>query len=183
MSLIVLPGIKTDVNYFDMVPEGIPEVEKYFEYADNFGGGTNINMILIETEPQGLTYPETIEAIYAMEEEMREIGATVTSIADELKKVNDFLERNTIIEKLAEFADAQEIIFDRVAKEGLVDDKYSKTIVFIFFPVGKSTDELEVLVDGINAIASKTVIPHNGRVSKLTGQDTMNVEIRANSGL
>ena len=177
MSLIVLPSIRTDVNYFDMVPEGITEVEKYFEYADNFGGGTNINMILIETEPQGLTYPETIEAIYAMEEEMRGVGATVTSIADALKEINDVLERNVIIEKLAEFAGVEEIVFDRIAKEGLVDDEYSKTIVFIYFPVGKSTDELEVLVNEINAIASKTVIPHNGRVSKLTGQDTMNVEI------
>ncbi len=177
MSLIVLPSIRTDVNYFDMVPEGITEVEKYFEYADNFGGGTNINMILIETEPQGLTYPETIEAIYAMEEEMRGAGATVTSIADALKEINDVLERNVIIEKLTEFAGVEEIVFDRIAKEGLVDDEYSKTIVFVYFPVGKSTDELEVLVNEINAIASKTVIPHNGRVSKLTGQDTMNVEI------
>lgn len=178
MSLIVLPSIRTDVNYFDMVPKGIPEVEKYFEYADNFGGGTNINMILIETESQGLTYPETIEAIYAMEEEMRETGASVVCIvADTLKEVTDILERNVIIEKLAEFADAEEIVFDRIAKEGLVDDEYSKTVVFVYFPVGKSTDELEVLVNEINAIASKTVIPHNGRVSKLTGQDAMNVEI------
>ncbi|MCK5458664.1 MAG: MMPL family transporter, partial [Thermoplasmatales archaeon] len=177
MSLIVLPGIKTDVNYFEMVPEGIPEVEKYFEYADNFGGGTNVNMVLIETESQGLTYPETIEAIYAMEEEMRTIGVTATSIADALKEVNDVLERNTIIEKLAEFASVEEIVFDRIAKEGLVNDEYSKTIVFIFFPVGISTDELEELVNEIDAIVSNTILPHNGHVSKLTGQDAMNVEI------
>jgi len=177
MSLIVLPGIKTDVNYFDMVPEGIPEVEKYFEYADNFGGGTNVNMILIETEPQGLTYPETIEAIYAMEEEMRTIGVTATSIADALKEVNEVLERNIIIEKLAEFASVEEIVFDRIAKEGLVDDDYSKTIVFIYFPVGISTDELEELVNEIDAIISTTILPYNGHVSELTGQDAMNVEI------
>jgi len=177
MSLIVLPGIKTDVNYFDMVPEGIPEVEKYFEYADNFGGGTNVNMILIETEPQGLTYPETIEAIYAMEEEMRTIGVTATSIADALKEVNEVLERNTIIEKLAEFASVEEIVFDRIAKEGLVNDDYSKTIVFIYFPVGISTDELEELVNEIDAIISTTILPYNGHVSELTGQDAMNVEI------
>jgi len=177
MSLIVLPGIKTDVNYFDMVPEGIPEVEKYFEYADNFGGGTNVNMVLIETESQGLTYPETIEAIYAMEEEMRTIGVTATSIADALKEVNDVLERNTIIEKLAEFASVEEIVFDKIAKEGLVNDDYSKTIVFIFFPVGISTDELEELVNEIDAIVSTTILPHNGHVSELTGQDAMNVEI------
>jgi hypothetical protein len=177
MSLVVLPSITTDVNYFNMIPEGVPEVEKYFEYADNFGGGTNINMIFIETEPQGLTYPETIDAIYTMQEEMRKTGATVASIADVLKEAYDILERNTILEKLAEFASAEEIIFDRVAREGLVDDDYSKTIVFVYFPVGKSTRELEVLINKINDIASNTVIPYNGRTSKLTGQDAMNVEI------
>ncbi len=177
MSLVVLPSIKTDVNYFDMVPDGIPEVEKYFEYADNFGGGTNVNMVLIETEPQGLTYPETIEAIYVMEEEMRTIGVTASSIADALKEVNDVLERNTIIEKLAEFASVEEIVFDRIAKEGLVDDDYSKTIVIVSFPVGISTDELEELVNEIDVIVSNTILPHNGHVSELTGQDAMNVEI------
>jgi len=177
MSLVVLPGITTDVNYFDMAPEGVPEVEKYFEYADNFGGGTNINMILIETGYQGLTYPETIEAIYEMEERMRKTGATVSSIVDILKEAYDILERNTIIEKLAEYASAEEIVFDRVAKEGLVDDDYSKTIILVYFPVGKSTDELEILVDEINDIISNTVIPHEGKLSYLTGQDAMNVEI------
>ena len=177
MSIIVLPGIKTDVNYFDLVPEGIPEVDIYFEYAETFGGGTNVNMILIETEPQGLTYPETIDALYLMEEEIRELDITATSIADVLKEVNDVLDRNTIIEKLAESADVEKIIFDRVAKEGIVNDEYSKTIIVVSFPVGKSTDELEYLVNQINMIISKTELPHGGHISDITGQDTMNVEI------
>jgi len=93
-------------------------------------------LILIETEYQGLTYPETIEAIYSMENEMREVGVTVTSVADSLKEINDVLERNAIIEKMAEFANVDEIVFDRVAKEGIVDNDYSKTIIFVYFPVG-----------------------------------------------
>ncbi|MCK4332507.1 MAG: MMPL family transporter [Thermoplasmatales archaeon] len=177
MSLIVLPGVRTDVNYFEMAPKGLPEIEKYFEYSDNFGGGTNINMLLIKTDGQGLTYPEVIEAIYTMEEEMRILGATVASIADALKEVSDILERNIIIEKIAEFAGVEEIIFDRIAREGLVNDDYSKTVIIVTFPVGKSVDELESLVNEINVIAAKTVLPHNGQISKLTGQDALNVEI------
>jgi len=179
MSLIVLPNIRTDVNYLDLAPKGLPEVEKYLEYSYNFGGGTNINMLLIETDKEGLTYPETIEAIYAMEEEMREISATAVSIADAIKEVTDILERNAIIEKLADLANVEEIIFDRVAREGLVDDEYSKTIIIITFPAGITSGELEILVKEVNSIASKTVIPHNGRISKLTGQDAVNVEINA----
>ncbi len=177
MSLIVLPGVRTDVSYFDMAPKDLPEIEKYFEYSDNFGGGTNINMLLIKTDGQGLTYPEVIEAIYTMEEEMRVLGATVASIADALKEVSDVLERNIIIEKIAEFADVEKIIFDRIAREGLVNDDYSKTVIIVTFPVGKSVDELESLVNEINVIAAKTVLPHNGQISKLTGQDALNVEI------
>ena len=171
MSLLVLPGIRTDVNYFEMAPKDLPEIDTYFEYSENFGGGTSYNMLLIETESQGLTYPETIEAIYAMEEEMRALGATVVSIADGLKEVSDVLERNIILEKIAELAGVEEIIFDRIAKEGLVNDDYSKTVIVVTFQVGMGVEKLKSLVNEINAIASKTVLPYNGQISKLTGQD------------
>jgi hypothetical protein len=177
MSLIILPNIQTDVNYLEMAPKGIPEVEKYLEFSNTFGGGTNINMLLVETDKQGLTYPEVIEAIYAMEEEMRKTGATVSSIVDQIKEISDFLERNQIVEKMADFVGITEIMFDKIAKEGLIDEKYSKTIVVVTFPAGQSLKEQKILVDKINAIAAKTTIPHNGRVSQLTGQDAINVEI------
>ena len=87
-----------------MAPEGIPEVEKLLEYSKNFGGGTNFNALYIETNSQGLTYPEVIEAIYNMEEEIRAAGGTAYSIADEIKKINDVLERSKIIEKISELS-------------------------------------------------------------------------------
>ena len=116
MSLIVLPNIETDVDVVDIAPEGLIELEKYEEFSEIFGGGTNPNMILIETEKEGLTHPETIEAIWNMEEEMREIGATVSSIAGPIKEINDILERSIIIEKLAEFVDGDQIILDMVKR-------------------------------------------------------------------
>ena len=177
MSLIVLPGIRTDVNFFEMAPKGLPEIEKYFDYSENFGGGTNYNIMLVETESQGLTYPETIESIYAMEEEIRALGASVVSIADAIKKTNDVLERNLIVEKIAEFAGVNEIIFDRIAQEGLVNDDYSKTVIIVTFPVGMGIENLKILVNKINDIAAKTVLPYNGQISKLTGQDAINVEV------
>jgi len=177
MSLVVLPQVKTDVDYMDMAPEGIPEVEKLEEYSDNFGGGTNFNALLVETEPQGLEYPDVIEAIYNMEREIEKEGVTVYSIADALKEVNEILERKTIIEKIADFVGVDKIIFDKVAKEGLVDEDYSKTLVMVSIPVGKSMDELEDLVNKINYIISTTHIPRNGRLSQLTGVDAVNVAI------
>ena len=175
VSLIVLPSIETDVNIVDIAPEGLPEVEKYQEFSDTFGGGTNPNMLLIEMESQGLTHPEVIEALYAMEEQMRETGATVISIADAIKEVHDVLEKSTIIEKLAEFVGGDKIILDMVAREGFVDEDYSKTIVFVSFPIGMGISEFDAVVTQINEIASTTVIPHNGRVSQLVGPDAVNV--------
>jgi hypothetical protein len=177
LSLLILPQVETDVDYMEMAPKGIPEVEKLLEYSDNFGGGTNFNALLVETESQGLTYPEVIEAIYDMEERIREVGINVHSIADTIKEVNDILERNIIIEKLSEFVGVEKIIFDKVAKEGLVDEDYSKTLIMVFIPLGKSIEELESIVNSINSIASTIVIPRNGRVSQLTGQNAVNVAI------
>ena len=177
MSLIVLPQIKTDVNYFEMAPQGIPEVEKLFAYSKNFGTGANFNALYIETDSQGLTYPDVIEAIYAMEQEIRQAGGSAYSIADELKKVHDVLERSIIIEKFAELLGVNTFILDRVAKQGLVDDQFSKTFILVTFPAGTSIETLEKIISKVDDIALNAQIPQNGRVSRLTGQDVVSVEI------
>jgi hypothetical protein len=177
LSLIMLPQIKTDVNYLEMAPSGIPEVETLLKYSANFGGGTNFNALLVETDSQGLTYPEVIEAIYNMEAKMREAGASVLSIADEIKKFNDVFEGNQIMEKIQEYLRLDKVIFDRVAENGLVDKDFSKTIIIVTFPAGKSVQELEQFVNSINSIASSADIPHNGRVSQLVGQDVVSVDV------
>jgi len=177
LSLIMVPQIKTDVNYLELAPKGIPEVETLLEYSDTFGGSTNFNALLIETDSQGLAYPEVIEAIYNMEVEMRNVGASVLSIADEIKKFNDVFEGNQIMEKIRDYLRIDKTLFDKVAKNGLVDKDFSKTIIVVSFPAGKSIKELERLVNSINSIASSANIPHNGRVSQLVGQDVVSVEI------
>ena len=176
MSIILIPQITTDVNYFDMAPEGIPELEKLQEYSDNFGGG-NFNALLIVTDPQGLTYPETIDAVYNMEEEMRKEGVNVNSLADQIKKVSDVLERNDIVDRLNDFLGVDTIIYDMVAESGLVSEDFSTTIVLVNIPLGKSMEENEATVNKVNEIAEKAEIPHNGRVSQLTGTDAINVAI------
>lgn len=177
LSLLVLPEVKTDVNYLEMAPQGIPEVEKLFAYSRNFGTGANFNALYIETDSQGLTYPEVIEAIYSMEEEIRAAGGSAYSIADEIKKINDVLERSVIIEKIAEYIGVNTIILDKVARKGLVDEQYSKTIILVTFPAGTSIERLDALVARVNEIALNADIPQNGYVSSLTGQDVVSVEI------
>jgi len=103
MSIIVLPQTKTDVDYFDMAPENIPEIEKLVEYSENFGGAS-FNALLIETEPKGLTYPEVIEAIYDFEVELRSRGINLYSVVDEVKNINSILGQNEIVDSLSEYA-------------------------------------------------------------------------------
>jgi hypothetical protein len=177
MSLIVLPQVKTDVDYMGMAPEGIPEIETLKEYSNNFGGGTNFNAMLVETDPQGLEHPEVIDAIYNLEREIEKEGVVVFSIADALKEINEILERKTIVARLADIVGAEKIIFDMVANEGVLNKDHSKTIILVSIPVGKSIDELEVLINEINNIVSTTYIPRNGRISQLTGVDAVNVAI------
>ena len=177
LSLLVLPRVTTDVNYLDMAPQGIPEVDTLLEYSKNFGSGTNFNALYIETDSQGLTYPEVIEAIYNMEEQIRAAGGSAYSIADEIKKINDVLDRSVIIEKIAEFMGVNVVILDKIARTGLVDEQYSKTIVLVTFPAGQSVKTYEKLVNNVNEIAQNAQIPQNGYVSRLTGQDVVSVEI------
>jgi hypothetical protein len=176
MSILVLPQTETNTNYFDLAPQDVPELIKLVEYSKNFGGA-NFNALMIETEPQGLTYPETIEAIYDMQTEMRNNGIDLYSLADEVKDVNDILKRNDIVESLSEFAGVDEVIFDRISQTGYVDEDFSKTIIVVYIPTGLSMNEIEKKVKTINSIAAQTSIPHGGHVSQLTGQDAINVAI------
>jgi predicted RND superfamily exporter protein len=197
MSLVLIPQVQTDVNYMDLAPKGLPEVEAMESYSDRFGGGANFNALLIETnERNGLADPETIEAIYDMEKEIRratiEMGhpVSVSSIADPIWDVSKQLEQFEIIEQLAnltflqekirEIADIPEIekaLFNKIAEEALIDEDYTMTVVLVSIPVGKSTQEVEKIVNKINTIASNTRLPHNGHVSELTGQDAINVAV------
>ncbi len=177
MSIILLPQTETDVNYFDMAPEGISTIEKLLEYSDNFGGGMNFNALLVETDQQGLTDPEAIDAIYEMELKLRDLGINAYSVVDEVKKIKDIIGRNDLVEILSGYIGVDQVIYDRIAKEGLINHDFSKTVVFISIPVGMSIAELEVIVNEINSIAFNTVLPHNGKVSQLTGQDAINVAI------
>jgi len=112
-----------------------------------------------------------------MEVQIRAAGGSAYSIADEIKKINDVLERSVIIEKIAEFIGVDTIILDKIAKKGLVDEQYSKTFILVSFPAGTSVGQLEQMIDKVNEIVQNTELPQNGYVSTLAGQDVVNVEI------
>ncbi len=192
MSLVLIPKVESNVNYFDMSPEGLPEVDAIVEYSNQFGGGANFNGILVETETNGLEQPETIEAIYKMEEEIEsKTEAIATSVIDpiyettkELSKLNS----TTISNKLENLRDLlenssldipsiQKTLFNRFAEENLVDEDHSKTIILISIPTGLSIQEYEEIIDQINKITQNSNLPYNGRVSRVTGQDAINVAV------
>lgn len=177
MSVILIPQVTTDVNYFDMAPEGLPEVKAMFEYSERFGQGGNFNAFLIETDPGGLEDEEVMQAIYDMEQKMRTKGVMVSSIADAILDYYNIINRNAIIEKLANLTDADNIIFDKIAQEGIVNDEHSKTIVLVSLPVGMGMQDIQKTIDELNHIASTTNLPNNGKVSQLAGQDSVYVSV------
>lgn len=200
ISIVLLPYVETEVSINDLSPEGIPEVEAMNLYSYVFGGGANFNGVIVETDYNGFIDPNVIDAIYNMEEEMREVIAknfpkmdqtqvekSVYSIVDEIKIANDFIDRieESAIRQFLEglTSEANKLILDRISKEGyqLINEDYSKTIIMISLPVGYSILKIEAVVNEINLIAEKTTsvgaIPHNGKVSQLTGQDAINVAV------
>ena len=190
LSLIVIPEIKTDVNYFELAPKDIPEVDAMFRYSENFGSGSNLNALLVETDPNGLLDPEIIKELVKMENEMRDVIASafpdvderkieksIYSVADEIKEVSDLINRSIVAEKLAEFVGIQKILFDMIAEGGIVDKDFSKTIIVVGIPISSSIGQIEKVVEEINTIASSTVLPHNGHISQLTGQDAITLAV------
>jgi predicted RND superfamily exporter protein len=64
-----------------------------------------------------------------------------------------------------------------IAEEGLLDEDLSKTLILVGIPVGSSIEQINQIIDGINEIADNTILPQNGKVSKLTGQDAVVVAV------
>ena len=177
LSLLVLPQVKTDVNYLDMAPKGIPEVQKLLEYSEKFGKGANFNALLVQTDAQGLTNPETIDAIYSLENKIRSAGGSAYSIADELKKYSDVLDRTTLLKNITALAGINTILFDKIVQNGLVDTDCSKTLIMVSFPAQLSVEQLDASVTRINALAAAADLPSDGRVSSLVGQDAVTVVV------
>ncbi len=208
MSLLVVSEVETDVNYLEMAPEDVSEVDAMYEYSDIFGGGANFNALLVETDYKGLEHSSTIEDIYEMENKIRDETKSileqeklsqkqvvVTSIADPLYELSQTVGRFNIthrLNNLAEFLrnysinaptiEVEKIMFDRIAEENLVDDDHSKTMILVSIPVGLSIQQIQKIVDKVNEIAQNTNIDHGGRVSILTGQDAINVAVNKKLG-
>jgi predicted RND superfamily exporter protein len=190
LSVVVIPQVKTDVNYQEMAPEGIPEVDAMYKYSENFGTGSNFNALLVETDTDGLLDPEVIETIYLMEEQMRDIirqeypdidekriETSIYSIADEIKEVTDIINRSSLLNYLNNLVKADRIIYDMIAEEGIIDEDFSRTIITVAIPIGSSIEKIETVVNKINLISAKTELPYNGKVSHLAGQDAVTVSV------
>ena len=177
MSVILIPQVVTDVNYFDMAPQGIEEVEAMYEYSEKFGVGGNFNAIIVETDPGGLQDPVLINQLYKMQQDIRAEGVSVTSIIDGLKEVYDLFGRNQLIERIVNLTDADELLLKKIEGEGVVNEEKSKTIILLSIPIGLSIQEIEKIVNKINNIAKNKVLAYNGKVSQLTGQDAINVAV------
>jgi len=179
MSIILIPQVKTDVNYYDMTPSDVIEREAMFEYSEKFSTGGNFNALLVETDPYGLEDPELIQKIYDLEEKMRARGLAASSIADGLVEVYDVLTKNIIVAEFADLTDAETIIFDKIAEGGTVNRDRSKTLIIVSIPIGITIEETKKIVSEINSIAENTALPHNGRISQLTGQDAVYVAVNS----
>jgi len=181
LSVVLIPQIKTDVNYYDMTPSDVPELDAMLEYGDKFGSGGNFNAFLVETEPNGLEDPLVINQIYEMEEDMRgrmgNKGVIVSSIADSLKELYDIIDRNTILDRFNNLTDLDNIIFDKIAQEGIVNKDHSKTLILVTIPIGQSIKETESIIKELNKIAAGQELPRNGRISELTGQDAVYIAV------
>lgn len=167
LSLLVLPQVGTDVNYFEMAPQGEPVIEKTKEFSERFGTSGNIDVILVEAN---LKDPAVLKSIDAMEERIRDEGVTVYSIVDAVKKIN--------LGKIPENQMALDVVYSilRNQAEGFVDEAFSKTVITVNVPVDLSINQLETVVNKVNQIIHETSI-HGGKAYEMTGAAAIYVAI------
>ena len=167
LSVLVIPKVETNVNYMEMVPKGIPVIEKTKEFAEKFGFTGNINVLLVEGD---LTDPSVLKGIYRVEERLREKGLVVYSIVDAIKKMN-----------LGTIPDNRYLIksiYSTILKYNsmFVDRNFSKLLISINIPAGLSMDEQRELVNTINGIVENSHIP-GCKIYRLTGSTAITVAI------
>ena len=173
LSLMVVPKVETDVNYFSMAPKGDPVVKKTIEFSERFGSGGGVNLMMVKAN---LKDPRVLKEIYNMEERMRSdpriksAGVSFVSIADIINKTN--------LGKLPDDPIRLELIYTAIHDftEGYIGKDYSETLIYVNVPVGLSMDQQREIVRVINSIAEETSIP-GGKVYPLTGATAMNVAI------
>lgn len=167
LSLMVLPQVGTDVNYYELAPKDEMVIEKTMEFSERFGMSGNLDIILVEGD---LKDPEVLKAIDDMEEKMRDIGISAYSVVDGIKRINlgRIPERGLLLDN----------IYPILIKQGMafVDEKYSKTLISLNVPSGLSIDEYTALVQRINEIIDSTNIP-DGHIYHVTGATAINVAI------
>jgi len=177
LCVSIIPRVQTDANYYDMTPQGIKETEAMFEYGEKFGSGGNFNAFLIETDENGLKDPQVIKDIYNFTEIVRSRGVTAYSIADTLYAVQKAINQNEFLDNIDEIIDLYGFVFDKISKQGIINEEYSKTLISVSIPVGISIEETEDIINDLNSIAERQTISKNGKISKLAGQDAVYVAV------
>jgi len=148
LSAAALPSVSTKTSIWGLMPGKMESSVAMTYYSQKFGGGQT-EVFEISTAKDGILEPSLLRQIEAMEEAIN-VGvenASAYSVVDAIKRLNFGAIPSTK-------EDVKTLVEKRLPekyKKMMLNDDYSKTLVYVDMPV-MSTKDTEKAIDGVEQI-------------------------------
>jgi len=148
LSAAALPSVSTKTSIWGLMPGKMESSVAMTDYSQKFGGGQT-EVFEISTAKDGILEPSLLRQMEAMEEAIN-VGvenASAYSVVDAIKRLNFGAIPSTK-------EDVKTLVEKRLPekyKKMMLNDDYSKTLVYVDMPV-MSTKDTEKAIDGVEQI-------------------------------
>lgn len=175
LSAAAIPSVSTKTSIWEMMPSKMDSSIAMTGYSDKFDGGQE-EVFEISTVPEGILEPSLLKQLEALEETIN-VGVTnasAYSIVDAIKRLNF-----GVIPPTKE--DVKTLVENKLPdkyKTMMLNDDYSKTLIYVDMPV-MSTRDTKRAIDDIDQILdqyrSKTSSDTN--ITELVGLGSITVSV------
>jgi len=152
LSAAALPSVSMKTSIWEMMPSKMDSSVAMAGYSEKFNGGQE-GVFEISTVPEGILEPSLLKQLEALEESIN-VGVTnasAYSIVDAIKRLNF-----GVIPPTKE--DVKILVEKKLPdkyKTMMLNDDYSKTLVYVDMPV-MSTRDTKRAIDGVDQILDRT---------------------------
>ncbi|RLF63933.1 MAG: hypothetical protein DRN33_03140 [Thermoplasmata archaeon] len=176
LSAAAIPSVSTKTSIWEMMPEKMDSSVAMNDYSSKFGGGQQ-EVFEISADREGILEPSLLKQMEAMEEAIN-VGvenASAYSVVDVIKRLNF----GVIPPTKEDVKILVETKLPEKYKKMMLNDDYSKTLVYVDMPV-MSTKDTKKAIGGISQILdqyrNKTQTSKEN-ITQLVGLGTITVSV------
>ncbi|MEA2054751.1 MAG: MMPL family transporter [Candidatus Thermoplasmatota archaeon] len=173
LSVAALPSVSTRTSIWEMMPGKMESSVAMTDYSEKFESGQT-GVFEIETGPEGILEPSLLKELESLEKTIN-VGiknASAYSIVDAIKKLNF-----GVIPPTKE--EVKVLVENRLAdkyKKMMLNDDYSKTLVYVDIPV-ISIGDTRKAVNGVDQILRQYNDKTDADITELVGLASVTVSV------